>query len=138
MGTTLWVLSRNKMTEGDDWDHSVLFGAAEKLDPLCERLGVKKFTSFLDWTDFNAAEDEEFPSEDELKKRASWFAPQDALQTLRALRDRLATNDHERKQLFEDDLQHLSDCILEELDDCITKVEKIGADGDVFHLCVVM
>jgi hypothetical protein len=35
MGTTLWVLSKNKMTEGDDNDHSAVFNAAERLDKLC-------------------------------------------------------------------------------------------------------
>ena len=36
MGTTLWVLSKNEMADGDDWDHSAMFRALEKLDFICD------------------------------------------------------------------------------------------------------
>jgi hypothetical protein len=77
MGTTIWVLSKNRLTEGDDYDHSALFYAVEKLDIICENLGLAKISSFLDWTDFNAnmSEEEEFPDEDALHDQASWFNP---------------------------------------------------------------
>ncbi|MFN7882501.1 MAG: hypothetical protein ACK5PF_05750 [bacterium] len=140
MGTTLWVLSKNKMTEGDDYDHSAVFNAAERLDKLCEHLGVKALSTFFDWTDFNAnmGEAEEFPSEDELREKAAWFSPDAALPTLRALRTHLASDSDARAALFEADLQHFSDYLLDELDDCISKLERIQSEADVFHLCVVM
>jgi hypothetical protein len=140
MGTTLWVLSREKMAEVDDWDHSAIFNAVEKLDLVCEKLRVTKLSSFLDWTDFNAnmAADEEFPSDDELKAKASWFRPDAALPTLRALRGHLADHPAELSSLYDQSQGHLSEYLIEELDDCIAKVEKIAVDGDEFHLCVVM
>lgn len=141
MGTTIWVLSKNKMTDGDDWDHSALFNALERLDLICQELGVPNISSFVDWTDFyaNMAEDqEEFPSEDEIKKQALWFSPQEALPSLRAVREYLANNPSDLQSLFEIGLEHLADELIGELDDCISKIEQIDRDGDVFHLCVVM
>ncbi|WP_271252957.1 hypothetical protein [Pseudanabaena sp. Chao 1811] len=142
MGTTIWVLSKNKTTEGDDWDHSALFYAVEKLDSICDRLGLSKLSSFLDWMDFDLNmsedEDEEFPDEDVLIDRASWFNPSEALPMLRALREYVASNESELVSLLEQGKEHLSEELLEDLDDCISKVEKIATEGDLFHFCVVM
>lgn len=142
MGTTIWVLSKNKTTESDDWDHSALFYAVEKLDPICDRLGLAKLSTFLDWTDFDLNmsedEDEEFPDEDVLIDRASWFNPSEALPMLRALREYVASNKSEIVSLLEQGKEHLSEDLLEDLDDCISKVEKIATEGDLFHFCVVM
>jgi len=142
MGTTIWVLSKNKTTEGDDWDHSALFYAVEKLDLICDRLGLSKLSTFLDWTDFDLNmsedEDEEFPDEDVLIDRASWFNPSEALPMLRALREYVARNESEIVSLLEQGKEHLSEDLLEDLDDCISKVEKIATEGDLFHFCVVM
>ncbi|PZO38467.1 MAG: hypothetical protein DCF19_16210 [Pseudanabaena frigida] len=141
MGSTLWVLGKNRTTDGDDWDHSALFNAVENLDPICERLGVLKLSTFLDWSDFEANmadDDDEFLDEENLKNKAMWFSPIEALPTLNALRDYLANHETERKNIFEKDLQHFSEDLLEELDDCISKVGKIANEGDTFHFCVVM
>ncbi|TYQ29634.1 hypothetical protein PseudUWO311_01680 [Pseudanabaena sp. UWO311] len=140
MGTTIWVLSKSKMTEGDDLDHSALFYAVEMLDPICEKLGLVKLSSFLDWTDFNInmSEDEEFPDEDTLRDTTSWFSPSEALPMLRALREYVKNSESERKSLFEQGKEHLSEELIEDLEDCIAKVEQISADGDLFHFCVVM
>ncbi|GBO54620.1 hypothetical protein APA_2567 [Pseudanabaena sp. lw0831] len=140
MGTTIWVLSKSKTTEGDDWDHSALFYAVEKLDLICEQQGLAKISSFLDWTDFeaNMSEDDEFPDEEVLRDKASWFNPSQALPMLRALREYVAINESERESLLELGKQHLSEELLEDLDDCILKVEKIIAENDLFHFCVVM
>jgi hypothetical protein len=40
------------MTENDEWEHSALFYAVDALDHICEKLGLVKLSSFLDWTDF--------------------------------------------------------------------------------------
>jgi hypothetical protein len=81
---------------------------------------------------------EEFPSEDELRGEAAWFSPDAALPSLRALRTHLATDSDARAALFDADLQHFSDYLLDELDDCISKIERVQSEADVFHLCVVM
>ncbi|MFM7600323.1 MAG: hypothetical protein ACKO7R_03850 [Pseudanabaena sp.] len=140
MGTTIWVLSNGNMTEGDDWDHSALFYAIEKLDPLCEQLGLIKISEFLDWTDFeaNMSEDDDFPDEELLRDKASWFNPSAALPMLRSLRAYVASNESERESLLEKGKEHLAEELLEDLDDCIAKVEKIETEGDLFHFCVVM
>jgi len=139
MGTTIWVLS-NKTAEGDDWDHSALFHAVEELDPICERLGLVKISTFLDWKDFeaNMSEDDEFPDEEALRDKASWFNPLEALPMLRALREYLTSNKSERESLLGQAKEYLLEELLEDLDDCISKVEKIATDGDLFHFCVVM
>lgn len=143
MGTTIWVLSKSKMTEGDEWDHSALFYAVDKLDHICEKLGLVKLSSFLDWTDFEInmsedSEDGEFPDEDTLRDKISWFIPSEALPILRALREYVKTCDSDGKSLLEHGKEHLSEELLEDLEDCVTKVEKIAAEGDLFHFCVVM
>lgn len=140
MGTTLWVIGKATMADGDDYDHSALFNAAERLDALCQQLGVEKLSTFIDWTDYSAniSEEFDFPGADGFGTEVSWFPPDDALPTLRALRSSLAEDEAAREALFEPSLRHLSDEILEELDDCIMKLEGIRAAGDVFHLSAVM
>jgi len=140
MGTTIWVLSKNEVTEGDDWDHSALFYAVEKLDLICDRLGLVKLSTFLDWTDFDlnmSEDDDEFPDA-ELSDRVSWFHPSEALPMLRSLREYVASNESEIVSLLEEGKEHLSEELLEDLDDCISKVKKIEIEGDLFHFCVVM
>jgi hypothetical protein len=140
MGTTIWVLSKGKTTETDDWDHSALFYAVEKLDLVCDQLGLTKISEFLDWTDFetNMFEDDDFPDEEVLRDKASWFNPSTALPMLRAVREYVASNESERESLLEQGKEYLAEDLLEDLDDCIAKVEKIETEGDLFHFCVVM
>jgi hypothetical protein len=57
---------------------------------------------------------------------------------LRALREHLEINESDCKSLLDQDQYYRSDDLLEELDDCISKIEKIAAEGDLFHFCVVM
>lgn len=140
MGTTIWVLSKGKTTETDDWDHSALFYAVEKLDLVCDQLGLTKISEFLDWTDFeaNMFEDDDFPDEEVLRDKASWFNPSAALPMLRSLREYVVNNGAEGESLLEQGKEYLAEDLLEDLDDCIAKVEKIETEGDLFHFCVVM
>lgn len=140
MGTTIWVLSKGKTTESDDWDHSALFYAVEKLDFVCEQLGLAKISEFLDWTDFeaNMFEQDDLPNEEVLRDKASWFNPSAALPMLRSLREHVASNESEVESLLEQGKEYLSEDLLEDLDDCIAKVEQIAARNDLFHFCVVM
>lgn len=140
MGTTIWVLSKGKTIETDDWDHSALFYAVEKLDLVCDQLGLTKISEFLDWTDFeaNMFEDDDFPDEEVLRDKASWFNPSAALPMLRSLREYVVNNGAEGESLLEQGKEYLAEDLLEDLDDCIAKVEKIETEGDLFHFCVVM
>ncbi len=141
MGTTLWVLSKNEMTDDDESDHSAMFRALEKLDFICEDLGLGSLSSFVDWTDFelNMSEDEdESLTEEILSAKTSWFDPADALPILRALYEHLANDRFECENLFDADEKYLSEELIEELSDCIAKVEQIGNKGDLFHFSAVM
>ena len=141
MGTTLWVLSKNEMTDGDDWDHSAMFRALEKLDFICEDLGLGTLSSFVDWTDFElnmSEEEDELLIEETLQSETSWFDPAEALPIMRALYERLANDRLECENLFEADQKYLAEELIEELSDFITKVENIGSKGDLFHFCAVM
>jgi hypothetical protein len=141
MGTTLWVLSKNEMADGDDWDHSAMFRALEKLDFICEDLGLGSLSSFVDWTDFElnmSEEEDEFLAEETLRTETSWFDPTEALPILKALYEHLANDKLECENLFEPDQKYLSEDLIEELSDCITKVEQIANQGDLFHFCAVM
>jgi hypothetical protein len=112
----------------------------EKLDLVCDQLGLTKISEFLDWTDFetNMFEDDDFPDEEVLRDKASWFNPSTALPMLRAVREYVASNESERESLLEQGKEYLAEDLLEDLDDCIAKVEKIETEGDLFHFCVVM
>jgi hypothetical protein len=140
MGTTIWVLSKGKTTETDDWDHSALFYAVEKLDLVCDQIGLTKISEFLDWTDFeaNMFEEDDFPDEEVLRDKASWFNPSTALPMLRAVREYVVNNGADGESLLEKGKEYLAEDLLDDLDDCIAKVEKIETEGDLFHFCVVM
>jgi hypothetical protein len=104
------------------------------------QIGLTKISEFLDWTDFeaNMFEEDDFPDEEVLRDKASWFNPSAALPMLRAVREYVASNESERESLLEQGKEYLSEDLLEDLDDCIAKVEKIETEGDLFHFCVVM
>jgi hypothetical protein len=139
MGMTIWILSRKKMSDGDNFDHSALLIASEKIDDLCKDLGLKIITPFFDYTDceVNCSNEEDFHSEEVIRERASWFNPKDILPTMIKLRENLASDEKLVLSLFEED-QSLSEDLLEELNDCIEKLEKIADEGDLFHFCVVI
>jgi hypothetical protein len=120
MGTTLWVLGRKSVDDGDDYDHSAMFDGADELDALCAKLGVAKLSSFFDWADFNANMGDEGDD-----AKAQWHDPKQALPVLRALRERVAADGGDAQ-------------LLEELDDCVGKVAALADRGEQFHLCVVM
>jgi hypothetical protein len=139
MGTTLWCLSKSKMADGDDFDHSAMFEATKKLDLICIKIGVKEISSFYDWTDYNAnmANEEPFPDSTTLKNRAVWFSPKDALPMLVGLKEYFENNQPKLEELFDAELQHFSEYLMDELNDCITKLKIIDGEKDLFHFCVV-
>jgi len=122
MGTTLWVLGRATSAEGDDFDHSAMFDAADELDGICKQLDVAKLSGFFDWADFNAN-----MGDGESEEPQTWFDPGQALPTLRALRDHIRANPIEG-----------APGLGEELDDCLGKVSELAERSEPFHLCVVM
>lgn len=126
MGATIWVVSRAREADGDDWDNTAVWDAIEKLDALCLRLGVAPLSAFLyDELGGDAAAE------------ARWHPPDAALASLRALRDHLRAHASERAALYAADRRHFADYLPEELDHCIERLEAIRAAGDAFRLAVV-
>ena len=139
MGTTLWVLGKANVGAGDSWDHSAMFDAADQLDGMCDILAVPRLSGFFDWTDFNAnLADEELPGVEAPRERASWFEARAAIPTLRALRTHIAEHPEAVSGIASLGYENAREMLIEELDDCIAKVEALGSKGERFHLCVVM
>ena len=146
MGMTLFIHTlegRNMSKESDD--HTLMHDHAEQLDAACKELGVLPLSSYFDTTDLelNMGEfdDEEFDAEPVLDPETGfnygiddmkWFDAGAGLKTLQALRGHvesqpLAGLDTESKSL-----------LLEELDDCIGKLQGPAARGGKFNLPVIM
>lgn len=139
MGTTLWVLGEANVGAGDSWDHSAMFDAADQLDALCEALRVPPLSRYFDWSDFNAnLADEDIPGVEAERERASWFEARAALPSLQALRAHIAERPEAVAGVVDLGFENAQEVLLEELDDCIAKIEALGSRGERFHFCVVM
>lgn len=137
MGMTLWIhtLDGRKMSDESD-DHSLMYDLAEELDVICSEAGKSPLSSFFDATDLEYNMSDEDPELDPETGLAygiddmNWFDPADGLATLKALRRHIA--DGWKPQMKED-----RTVLIEELDDCISKLNELPATGK-FHLAVVM
>jgi len=131
MGMTIWVLRKSRAEDVDE-DRTLFHDSADALDGVAEELGVRKLSEFFDFTDlqFNMSE-EELP-ESWIAEHQKWHAPSDVLSRFRAILRRI-----EEQGLNGLDAEE-RDALLEELGDCLAKVEAAEAEGDRFHFCVVM
>jgi hypothetical protein len=142
MGTTLWIhtLEGREMSKDSD-DHSLMYDHADGLDALCAKLGVTALSSYFDSTDLEMNMDDGFDGDGEEDPETGyaygiddmkWFDAAAGLSTLKALRTGIAAgglpdlDGEERPQL------------LEELDDCIARLEGTAARGGKFNLPLVM
>jgi hypothetical protein len=135
VGDTIWVRRKSRVgtdDSGDDFDHSLFCRLSEELDALAGEIGVRKLSDFFDFTDyqFNLS-DEDLP-ESWIQENEKWFHPADALPSLGKLLDRLRAS---AAQGIPDDMR--SD-LIEELEDCLAKVQAADRDKDEFHFCIVM
>ncbi len=148
MGMTIWIhtLEDGKLSKESD-DHSLMLRHGEELDQVCEELGVAKLSSFYDSTDleFNMADeiDEEGEAEapdPELDPATGWpysiesmlwFDASAGRTVMQALRERLAASPPA-------DLVKDAKELIEELDDCIGKLEGPAQNGGEFHLALLM
>lgn len=135
MSDTIWVRRKSQAgtdDSGDDYDHSLFCEASEELDELAKSLGVRMLSDFIDTTDmqYNMSEDE-LP-ESWIVENEKWFAPADALPSLKKIIERLKSG---KADGIEEDLRAE---LIEELEDCLTKVAEAGKEGDQFHFCLVM
>lgn len=135
MSDTIWVRRKSRVgtdDSGDDYDHSLFCEASEELDALAKSLGVRMLSDFIDTTDmqYNMSEDE-LP-ESWIAENEKWFAPADALPSLKKIIERLKSG---KAKGIEEDLRAE---LIEELEDCLAKVTEAEQDGDQFHFCLVM
>jgi hypothetical protein len=133
MGSTIWLLSQSKLEEGS-WDHSAMLEVLEQLDLLCGLLNVRTISSFVGMPgDYGGGR-----SWKSIRKRAIWFGAGPAIQTFQALRAYVAETpgaiSGPKNKFTGCDFHQL---LLEELEDCVTKVETFAKTGDPFHVSFV-
>ncbi len=135
MSDTIWVRRKSQVgtdDSGDDFDHSLFYKASDDLDRLADSLAVRKLSDFFDMTDvqYNMSDDD-LP-ESWIAENEKWFAPSEALPSLEKITEQLKAGPAKGvKEGTRSDL-------IEELEDCLTKVRAAHADKDLFHFCVVM
>jgi hypothetical protein len=142
MSTVLWV---NRLEDGKvtsyDVDRWALFKFADKIDRICDEIGVTRMSELHDTTDLEANlepddDDEEKAEVDTyelMAERGKWFPPEQGLEVI----DRLL--EHLRAKPVRFDLlgDRYSD-VIQELTECRVVLEEIAARGGQFHLCIVM
>ncbi len=145
MGMTLWIHTlegRDMLTDGED--RTLMYRLSDELDSLCDKLGVAKISSFFDSTELEICmreDDDEIGEEPEIDSETEnsygiddmvWFDASSGLATFQALRGSIA--DNELPNLDEENKTWL----LEELDDCITKLKDPSERGGKFNLSLIM
>lgn len=132
MGTTIWVIRKARPEEVDEFDHSLLFDTIDVLDKLADELGSRRLSEFFDWSAhaFDTS-DEELPQA-WASKRERWHAPDPAIAAVLAILDRLKLG--EVPGLDPDDRVGLID----ELDDCLSKLAFARSEDDAIQLRVVV
>ena len=147
MGMTLWIHTlENREYAKDSDDHSLMNLHIEALDALCDELGVRKLTEFMDYTGLEYSygefdEDEEEDAADpEIDPETdlaygiddmTWFDAAEGLAALQALRHAVAGG--RLGEVTADETERL----IEELDDCIAVVDGPASRGGRFHLTIV-
>ncbi len=105
MGNTVWVLQEGQ--EDDDWDHSIVLMHEKQLNKLAKEIGVKEFSEFLDYSVIAA----EFGGDTEV----NYIEPAEVKDTFSQLI--IAIVGGKSKKLSN------NNDLLEELEDCLNKVE---------------
>ncbi|MBC3832326.1 hypothetical protein H8K33_12450 [Undibacterium amnicola] len=142
---TIWIHTlegRNYSQDSDD--HSLMCRHLEAIDEVCQKIGVKSLGELVDYTDqeYNY---EEFDDEDDDEDVAldpetglaygiddmTWFDAQEGLSSFKALKTAVASS--VITGLDADEVVEL----IEELDNCISILEKSAAQAGKFHLSLV-
>ena len=152
MGMTLWLhtLVDHKFS-ADSADHSWMYRLSDELDEICLEGGVTKLSDFFDFSYAQAAGDEDFADEDQDEEEddddeegdnleaaqgpgingRAWFQASDGVKVVRVL---LAS-------VYDGELVDLdgrqTDDLCEELEDCLTRLDKAASGEGLFHLAVL-
>ena len=145
MSTVIWV---NRLKDGnvtsDQVDRWALYRFADKLDRLCDELGVTRLSEFHDTTDLEANLALEVEGEDEggeqeldtyrlMVEKGKWFSPEKGVAVFDRLLERVQA-EPVRFGLLTDRREE----VVRELEECRSALESIAADDAEFHLCIVM
>ena len=147
MGMTLWVhILNGREIESDETDHSWMYRLHGPLDALCERDGVDKLSSFFDSTDLEHHMDDSDEEEDEEEPALDpetgwewgiddlrWLPAAAGLSTLRKLEGSIAAENSIGD--LPTDRKHE---LIEEVRDCVAKLEPAAKLGQRFHFTVLM
>lgn len=121
MSNTIWVLTEGQ--ESDDWDHSVMLKIEKILNKLCKSIGLKPFSELLDYSIL----EEEYSDE---SFEQNYQAATTVLAVLVPLRDEIFNGKGGIKENIRTE-------VLEELDDCISKVQIAKSKGTEVRLSIV-
>jgi hypothetical protein len=110
MGSTVWVLKEGQ--DEDDCDHSLILDEEKELKRLCRELGVKRLDDLYDYsvlgTEYDGPE-----------VKPEYLDPSEVKSTLKALIKAIKSGQSNIAS---------ADELLEELDDCLSKI--IEAEND--------
>jgi len=144
MGMTIWIHTlegRNYSQDSDD--HSLMCRHLEAIDEVCQKIGVKSLGELMDYTDqeynldeFGDEDDEDVALDPETGLAygiddMTWFDAKEGLSSFKALKTAVASS--VITGLDTDEIVEL----MEELDNCITILEKSAAQTGKFHLSLV-
>ena len=140
MSSAIWInaLKDGKVT-GNEVDRWAILRFADKLDALCDKLGIAKLSDFHDTTDLEAnlapeEEDEDFPDTYELMaQKGKWFPPRAGIEVMEPLIESLKAKPV-RFGLMTD---HSAE-VLTDLEECRVVLQELETEGSMFHLCIVM
>lgn len=122
MSHTLWVLKEGQ--ESDGWDHSVILAHENRLDRLARHLGVTRLSEFYDWSVLEA----DYQSPDE----PTFVEPGPVRESLTAIIAALKSG--EADGLFKPETR---DHLVEELEDCLDKVNEAAAEDCRLRLSII-
>lgn len=135
MSDTLWVRRKSMAASedvADDYDHSLFYRHADALDKLADSLGVPRLSDFFDTSDLEYNLSEEDLPASWIAEHEQWYPPAEALSALRRIIECLKAGEVKGiKEKVRGDL-------LEELRDCLVKLERAEGEGDSFHFCIVI
>ncbi|MBK8067450.1 MAG: hypothetical protein IPK27_07420 [Rhodanobacteraceae bacterium] len=110
-----------------------MYEALPELDELCAKLGVPTISSFVGIPDKDGSLTWKM-----IRKKTQWFEAGRAIPTFEALRSLISANPESirvpKKNFGDVDFRQL---LLEELEDCLSKVAKFANAGDPFHVSFV-
>jgi hypothetical protein len=147
MGMTYWLQTLNgRDMSRDEEDHSIMHRLSDELDDACDEPKIPRLFSFADFTDLElnmSDEDVDDESEDEDTvdpeigcgygiDDMKWFNLSSGLSCLQSLRSHIASGWNPKLEV------ETRAALLEEMDDCIVKLQAAPLGTEKFHLAVIM